>query len=143
MAKILIVDDDQHHIEMYQTKFQNNGYTVDVALDGVQGLLKIYESRPDIILLDVLMPKVNGLDFLMKLKSNEKTKNIPVVLLTNVGGSDADIQKGLQLGAVAYLVKSKYTPMEILDKVAEILAGYLHNPPEEIPVVKTVINKPS
>lgn len=139
MARILIVDDDPHHGDMYQTKFQNNGYTVDIAPDGVQGLLKIYQNRPDIILLDVLMPKVNGLDFLAKLKSNAKTNTIPVILLTNINGSEEDVQKGLHLGAVAYLVKSKYTPMEILEKVVEILNGYLHNPPTAIPTVTTHI----
>ncbi|KKQ96197.1 MAG: Two-component transcriptional regulator, partial [Candidatus Woesebacteria bacterium GW2011_GWA1_39_12] len=109
MAKILIVDDDALMIRMYQTKFKSDGYSVETAADGEECLSKIGSSKPDLVLLDIMMPKVNGLQVLKKLKSNDETNKIPVVLLSNVG-EDNDINKGLEMGAVAYLVKASYTP---------------------------------
>lgn len=130
MAKILIVDDDPLLVRMYQKKFQNDGYIVDTAANGEDALSKTGSFVPDLILLDVMMPKIDGLEVLKQLKQNVTTKNIPVVMLTNVSGSDADNQRGLELGAVAYLVKSNYTPREVVQKVKEILGGYVHELPK-------------
>lgn len=135
MAKILIVDDDPLLVRMYQKKLENDGYEVATADDGDVALTKVSESKPDIILLDIMMPKVNGLQVLSKLKENKETSNIPVILLTNVGGTDGDINRGLELGAVAYLVKAGNRPVVVVQKVKEILAGYVH----ELPKVKAVI----
>lgn len=132
MAKILIVDDDALLVRMYQKKFENDGYGVITADDGDAALTKISESKPDLILLDIMMPKVNGLQLLAILKENEETSNIPVILLTNVGGSDEDVARGLELGAVAYLVKASNRPKAVVEKVKEILKGYVR----EIPQVK-------
>lgn len=137
MANILLVDDDPLLVRMYQTKFESDGYTVQTASDGLSAIDKLKEYKPDLILLDVMMPKMNGLDVLKKLKSQAETKGIPVVMLTNVGSSDADEAVGLELGAVAYLVKANYTPKEVVQKVKEILGGYKR----EIPNVKTVIKE--
>lgn len=130
MAKILLVDDDPLLIRMYQTKFQNDGHIVEVASDGDEALKKAADFAPNLILLDIMMPKVDGLEVLERLKKDETTKSIPVVILTNVGGSNDDIQRGLELGAVAYLVKADYTPAEVVSKVKEILAGYTHDLPK-------------
>lgn len=135
MAKILIVDDDPLLIRMYQKKLENDGYSVTTADDGDVALAKVGESKPDLILLDIMMPKVNGLQVLAKLKENKETSNIPVILLTNVSGSDEDIDRGLELGAVAYLVKAGNRPVAVVQKVKEILGGYVH----ELPKVKAVI----
>ena len=137
MAKILLVDDDALLLRMYQTKFENDGYEVMTVDDGDMVPAKIRKNKPDLILLDIMMPKVNGLEVLQRLKKSQETKKIPVVLLTNLGGSEADVEKGFSLGAVAYLVKADYTPKEIVQKVKELLAGYVH----EIPKVKTVIKE--
>lgn len=78
------------------------------------------------------MPKINGLQVLTKLKENKETSNIPVILLTNVGGSNEDVNRGLELGAVAYLVKAGNRPVAVVQKIKGILAGYVH----ELPKVK-------
>jgi len=136
MAKILLVDDDALLVRMYQKKLENDGYTVAVANDGDVALGKVTDFRPDLILLDIMMPKVNGLQVLKALKDHKETSTIPVILLTNVGGSDEDTNRGLELGAVAYLVKASIKPKAVVEKVKEILGGYVH----ELPKVKTVIN---
>jgi len=135
MAKILLVDDDALLVRMYQKKLENDGYEVATAEDGNVVPAKIGKFKPDLILLDIMMPKVNGLQVLTKLKENKTTSNIPVILLTNVGGSDDDVNRGLDLGAVAYLVKASNRPAAVVEKVKEILAGYVH----ELPKVKAVI----
>lgn len=137
MAKILLVDDDPLLVRMYQTKFELDGNKVITAENGKVALQKTKEYKPDIILLDVMMPEMNGLEVLQILKDNSDTKNIPVIMLTNVSASDGDSTKGLDLGAVAYLVKANYTPKEVVQKVKEILAGYV----KELPQVKTIIRQ--
>lgn len=83
-----------------------------------------------------MMPKVDGYEVLKQLKVNDSTKNIPVVMLTNVSASDADLEKGMDLGAVAYLVKANNRPSAVVEKVKEILGGYVR----ELPKVRSVIN---
>ncbi len=137
MAKILLVDDDPLLVRMYQKKLENDGYTVATADDGNVALLKVAEFKPDLMLLDIMMPTVTGLEVLKKLQENEETKKIPVILLTNVSGSEADIETGLGLGAVAYLVKAGNRPSVVVSKVKEILGGYVR----EIPKVKAKIGE--
>lgn len=133
MAKILLVDDDALLVRMYQKKLENDGYIVATADDGETALQRVQELKPDLILLDIMMPKLNGLDVLAILKENQATANIPVILLTNVGGSDEDAQRGLEMGAVAYLIKASNRPKAVVEKVKEILKGYVR----EVPQVKT------
>ena len=130
MARILLVDDDQLLVRMYQKKLENDGYEVAVADDGDVALQKTKEFVPNLILLDIMMPKVNGYEVLKNLKASEATKNIPVILLTNVGSSDEDLQKGMDLGAVAYLVKAGNRPDVVVSKVKEVLAGYVRELPK-------------
>lgn len=136
MAKILLVDDDALLVRMYQKKFENDGYEVETANDGDVILTKVSKSKPDLILLDIMMPKINGLDVLKKLQENKVTKKIPVILLTNVGGSDEDVNRGLELGAVSYIIKALNRPSLVVAKVKEILGGYVH----ELPKVKSAVN---
>lgn len=137
MAKILLVDDDPLLIRMYQTKFELDGDKVVTAGNGQIALEKAKEYKPDIILLDVMMPVLDGLVTLKKLKEDSELKHTPVVMLTNVSASDTDIEKGLELGAVSYLVKANYTPKEVVQKVKEIMGAYVR----KIPEVKTVIKQ--
>lgn len=130
MTKILLVDDDPLLVRMYQTKLQNDGYEVVTAGNGEEALNRVEESKPDLILLDVMMPKMDGLQVLGKLKDNLDTKSIPVIMLSNVSSSDADSQKGLEMGATAYMVKSDYLPKEVVQKVKEILNAGEHKLPE-------------
>src|SRR3989338_997720 len=131
MAKILLVEDDPLMIRMYQRKLLNDGFDVDVAVNGEEGLLKVRSFVPDLMLLDVMMPKLNGLQVLERMKSDPALAKIPVIILTNLGGSQEDIERGLELVAVAYLVKSAYRPDQVLSKVKEVLAGYTRS--KEIP----------
>lgn len=132
MAKILLTDDDPLLIRMYQKKLEIDGHTVETADDGVAALKKVKSFTPDLILLDIMMPNMNGYQVLEKLKADASTKKIPVILLTNVGSSDEDVEKGLDLGAVAYIVKAENRPSTVVSKVKEILAGYVR----ELPKVK-------
>jgi two-component system alkaline phosphatase synthesis response regulator PhoP len=130
MARILLVDDDPLLVRMYQKKFENDGYEVITANDGEDVFQKLSTTRPDLILLDIMMPKMNGLQVLEQIKATEAIKTIPVVMLSNVSGSESDTMQALELGAVAYLVKSNYTPKEVVQKVKEILSAYVHEVPK-------------
>jgi len=117
---ILLVEDEQMLAEMYATKFTMEGYKVEKADNGADGLRLAKEVKPDIILLDVIMPKMDGFAVLKELKADECCKKIPTVLLTNLGQDD-DVKKGKDLGATDYFVKSNHSPSEIVDKVKSIL----------------------
>lgn len=131
MAKVLLVEDDPLMVRMYQRKLLSDGYEVEVAINGEEGLLKTRSFNPDLMLLDIMMPKLNGLQVLERMKSDPVLSKIPVIILTNLGGSQEDIERGLELGAVAYLVKSAYRPDQVLAKVKEVLAGYTRS--KEVP----------
>jgi len=118
---IFIVEDDVFLSDMYQTKFIESGYEVKVAQDGQAGLSMLQEGlRPDIVLLDIVMPKMDGIEMLTAVKKEEKLKNIPIILLTNLG-QESDITRGMELGALDYFVKAHFTPSEIVKKVEAIL----------------------
>ena len=105
MSKILIIEDDPLMQRMYQKAFSFDKYEVSVAGDGVEGLDKVRAEKPTVVLLDVMMPKMNGLETLVKIKSDPEIKSIPVIMLTNLAGS-ADAEKALESGAVKYIGKS-------------------------------------
>ncbi len=119
---ILLVEDDVMLSEMYQEKLEMEGYKVTLAEDGDSAVRKI-KLMPDLVLLDIMMPRMNGFDVLKNVKSDVRTKDIPVVVLTNIGSESTDSDKDLamSLGAEDYLVKSYHTPDEVVDKVKEIL----------------------
>ncbi len=119
--KILIAEDDRFLMKILTNKFNKEGFEVIQAFDGFEAEEKLAEAKPDLILLDLMMPKKNGFEILADLKSEAKTKNIPVIILTNLG-QDEDLQRGLEMGADAYLVKSNFTIQEVVRKVKEFLA---------------------
>lgn len=123
MAKILIVEDDTLLMEMYAQKFKKDGYEVVKAVDGEEGLRVARQEKPGLILLDIMMPKINGLQVLQAIKEDpdEQIKNIPVVLLTNLARGMSDVNRGLELGAATYLIKGKVKPAGVVAKVKEIL----------------------
>ena len=122
MAKILIIEDDALLSRMYHIVFTSSKFKVDVAANGEEGFAKAQSILPDLILLDIMMPKLNGLEVLRLLKASSQTKAIPVVVLTNLAGS-GDVKAALELGAVRYIVKSENKPQQVHDIVAGILAG--------------------
>lgn len=97
-----------------------------MAGDGQEGIDKVRAVKPTLVLLDVMMPKMNGLEVLEKLKADPETKGIPVVMLTNLAGQQ-DAETALAKGAVKYIIKSEYDPKQVADMVKEILAGYTRN----------------
>ncbi|MBD3359789.1 MAG: response regulator [Candidatus Buchananbacteria bacterium] len=118
--KILLIEDDSFLVEMYTTKFELEGFEVVSAEDGKKGLEMVKKENPDIILLDILMPKMDGFAVLDALKKDEEVADIPVILLTNLGQKD-DVKKGFEKGAVGYLIKAHFMPSEVVDKIKKIL----------------------
>ncbi len=105
---------------MYSLKLNNQGFKVFQANNGTDGLMSTEKEKPDLILLDIMMPQLDGFGVLKELKSKKETKNIPVILLSNLG-QDEDVQKGKELGAADYLVKANMTPMQVVTKIKEVL----------------------
>lgn len=118
--KVLIMEDDSYILEMYKIKFESSDFEVISANDGVMGLKILEKKKPDIILLDIIMPKKDGFSVLKEIKSNPALEKIPVILLTNLGQRE-NIEKGLKLGAASYIIKAHFTPSEIVRKVREVL----------------------
>ena len=118
--KILLVEDDVFLANIYQKKFEVEGFDISVADDGEKGLKEAEKKMPDLILLDVLLPKLDGFAVLKALKKNSKTKDIPVILLTNLGQKD-DVEKGMEMGAEDYLIKIHFKPSEVVAKVRKVL----------------------
>ena len=117
---VLIVEDDEMISSMYKMKLDAGGYEVLIADNGADGLETAKKEKPDMILLDVILPQLDGFSVLEGLKENEGTKNIPVMVLTNLG-TEEDMEKGKKMGAVDYIVKANLTPAEVINKVAEHL----------------------
>jgi len=117
---VLIVEDDVFLCQIYQKKFEMEGFKVSTADNGEKGLSEAQKKKPNIILLDILLPKMDGFAVLEKLKSGADTKEIPVILLTNLGQKE-DVDKGLAVGAADYLIKAHFKPSEVVDKVKKVL----------------------
>lgn len=118
--KILLVEDDVTLIDMYSLKFKEEGYNLLTADNGETGLALALKEIPDVILLDIMMPKMDGFAVLAELKKNATTKNIPVLMLSNLGQT-ADVEKGEQMGAKDYIVKASMTPSQVVEKVQSYL----------------------
>lgn len=114
--KILLVEDDDSISEMYKMKFEREGYQIILLKEGKGVLEKIKQEKPNMVLLDIILPQENGFDILEELKQDTSTKNIPVFMLTNLGQQE-DIDKGKQLGADGYIVKANTTPSQVLEKI--------------------------
>jgi CheY-like chemotaxis protein len=123
MVSLLIIEDDPLMARMYEKAFKFESYEVVVAHDGEEGIAKAREIKPTIILLDVMMPKMNGLEVLDQLKADALIRSIPVVVLTNLAG-EQDAEMALSKGAVRYIIKSEQDPKEVTDIVKQIVAGY-------------------
>lgn len=119
-AKILIIEDDKFLLKLYTDKLKREGFKVISSLTGEEGLSRVFTEKPDLIILDLVLPRKNGFDVLCEIKLNPDTKEIPVVILTNLG-QDSDIKIGLELGADAYLVKTDFSVNELPAVVKEHL----------------------
>ncbi len=109
---VLFIEDDPAVAEMYKLKLELDGYTVTVAKDGEEGLQIANEAPPDIVFLDTRLPKMDGFTVLERLRSAERTREIPVIILSNYGEREL-VDRGLKLGALEYLIKSQTTPANL------------------------------
>ncbi len=120
MKKILLVEDDNFIIDIYITKLKEVGFSVQSAVNGEDALAKIKQSRPDLVLLDIVLPQVTGFEFLQEIKNMPELKNVPVIVLSNLG-QKKEVEKGLSLGAAKYLIKAHYTPTEVVEEIRAVL----------------------
>ncbi len=118
--KILIVEDDMFIRDIYQVKFTQEGFEVVVAENGIVALEKMKDFFPDIILLDVMMPYLNGMETLRAIKAQEDLKHIPIMMLTNISEKE-NVIEGQELGVDSYLIKANFTPSEVVSKVKALL----------------------
>jgi len=121
MKKILFIEDESALQRTFNDALSGEGYEVVSALDGETGLRLAKELKPDLILLDLVLPRVHGLDVLRKLKASEETNSIPVIILTNLEDIK-DVEKSIELGATTYLVKSQYSLEEVISKIKQALS---------------------
>ena len=117
---ILLIEDDPDQVFLYSTKFKLEGLKIISATNGVEGVKKVEAEKPDLILLDIVMDEMDGMEVLEKLKGDKNTKNIPVVLLTNLIKKDL-MEKSKRLGAVGFWSKAEVLPTEIVSRVKLIL----------------------
>ena len=127
--KVAIIEDDIAIVQMYRTKFENEGYEVATAPDGVAGLELVNSFNPDIVLLDLMMPNMNGLDMLSRLRSQPNGRTARVVVLTNMGDTET-ATKVYKMAADDYIVKAEMTPKQVAERVKALLAKNGHDQPQ-------------
>jgi DNA-binding response OmpR family regulator len=120
-SKVLLVEDDSMIVRMYEKKLKLEGFDILSVFNGEEGLAALKNYHPDIILLDIMMPRLNGLDTLKILKANPVLKSIPVIILTNLGDRPEDMEKCKEMGAADYLVKANLSLNDLSDKIKNIL----------------------
>ena len=118
--KILFIEDESALQKTFGDVLKQEGYQMFSALDGEVGLRLVKTEKPDLILLDLILPKINGFEVLEKLKEDQETKDIPVIVLTHLEEME-DVQKAIELGAKDYLVKANYSLKEVVEKIKKAL----------------------
>lgn len=118
--KVLLIEDEDFIREIYKEELESSGFLVDDFPTGQQGLDAFLENMYDIVVLDIILPDINGLQILKTIKQHESKKNIPVLLLTNLD-QDLVVKQGLEFGAIAYLEKVENTPASVVNKIKIIL----------------------
>ena len=114
--KILIVEDEEIMYSLLERKLRAEGYDVTVAKDGEEGLLKMHEEKPDLILLDIIMPKKGGFEVMEEMQKEKELRDIPVIVISN-SGQPVELDKAQQLGAKDWLIKTEFDPQEVIEKV--------------------------
>ena len=121
MKSILLVEDDPFVVDIYTKKLVEAGFSVEVAQDKEEILKKISEKIPDLLLLDIVLPNIEGWDLLKEIKEDLTLKNLKVAILSNLG-QKSDVEKGIKLGATRYFIKAHYTPTQVVEEIKKILA---------------------
>ncbi len=117
---IILVEDDKFLRELLVRKLEAAGFKISTAIDGQEAFKKVKEEIPDIVLLDLVLPGTDGFDILEQIKGDNKTKGIPVIILSNLGQKE-EVDQGMRLGASDYLIKAHFTPDEIIKKIGLVL----------------------
>lgn len=120
MKRILLVEDDPFLVDIYTTKLKESGFLVDVATDGEIALKMAKKKKADLLILDIVLPKVDGWEILRNIKDDKKLKDLKVIILSNLGQKD-EVEKGLELGAIKYLIKAHFTPTEVVEEIKKYL----------------------
>ncbi|MDD2731942.1 MAG: response regulator [Candidatus Pacebacteria bacterium] len=120
MKRILFIEDEKAIQKTMGEFLKKKGYNVISAFDGETGLKMVKVKKPDLVLLDLVLPKLHGFDLLEKIKADPETEKIPVIILTNLEGTE-EVTKALELGATTYLVKSSYRLQDVLSKIKQVL----------------------
>lgn len=138
-TKILVVDDDKMLVELYKERLELAGYQVEVSRDGEEGLAKIHQAKPDLVLLDIMMPKVNGYEALASIKSDPSTKDTPVIILSALM-RDINKTKAIESGADDYIIKSEAMPVDVIKKIEAVLKKYHKSAP--LPATEAIPAEP-
>lgn len=124
MSKVLVVEDDKYLLNAYRVKLEKCGFEVQLAMDGEEAITNLKANLPDIVLLDLVMPKKDGFMTLAEMKADETLKNIPVLVTSNLGQKE-DIDRVMQLGAAGYIIKSEVTIEEIVTKIQQTISAHV------------------
>jgi len=116
MKKVILVEDEQVIVDLLERKLVQEGYDVTVARDGVEGLKKMKEVKPDLVLLDIIMPRMGGFEVMAQMGKDPELKEIPIIIISN-SGQPVELDKARELGARDWLIKTEFDPQEVLDKV--------------------------
>lgn len=119
--QLLLIEDDTLIRELYKRQLDKAGLPTDAFDNGPDGIAAAQNKRYDLVLLDIMLPQMNGLDILRALKKSEKSASIPVIFLTNMG-QESILQEGISLGAIGYLIKASYTPDQLIEEIKNVLA---------------------
>ena len=117
---ILIIEDDKFLRELIAKKLIKEEYNISEAIDGEEGMKKIAEEKPDLILLDLILPGIDGFEVMSRMKEDPSLSQIPIIILSNLGQKE-EIERGINLGAKDYLIKAHFTPGEIIEKIKAAL----------------------
>ncbi|MBZ9571760.1 response regulator [Patescibacteria group bacterium] len=120
MKKILLVEDDPFVIDIYTKKLKDSGFSIEVAKNGEEALKKIKEETPDLLVLDIVLPNIDGWDILKKVRTELGFEDLKVIILSNLSQKE-EVEKGFKLGAIKYFVKANYTPSQVVEEIKKIL----------------------
>lgn len=116
--KVLLLEDEEIIIELLERKLKQQGYEISVARNGEQGLAMMKKEKPDVVLLDIIMPKMGGFEVMEEMNKQEQLKNIPVIIISN-SGQPVELDRAKELGVKDWLIKTEFDPQEVIDKVVK------------------------
>lgn len=119
MKTILFVEDDPFLIDIYSAKLKEAGFEIEIAKDGEECLAKVKEKKPDLIVLDIVLPKISGWEVLKEIKKDRNLKDLKIIIFSNLGQKN-EVEEGLRMGAAQYLIKAHYTPSEVVREIKKI-----------------------